>query len=282
MTSITRIFKRLGQQGLQLGLLALVIGLTGVGVGLAAAYPISRIQFEESDAIRLDQARLAGTVDPANALTTLADLPQTEWAAGDPAVASFGLLGTDFCGEAVKLPTALSPKQAVVFTNASDESILISETIRVDTWQSAKEYVEDVGRAVGECDEFYRTDLAGARVQVDIKDGMGDPPITDYVSKTFVTSDGSGVQVWSMMAVGDVVVSTQYVGPERPQQTLMDNLEGKILLRVAPETFAPGGLATDDTTPTTISGGTETTLIEGGAADESPDATGATPTTAGG
>lgn len=278
--SITRIFKRLGQQGMQLGLLVVVIVVTGIGLGLAAGYPISRIQFEESDAIRLDQARLAGKVDPAAALTTQADLP-IGWTPGDPAVASFGLLGTDFCGEKVELPTALSSKQSAVFANTADDSVLISEAVRVDQWQSAKEYVEAVGRAVGECDEFFRTDLAGERVQVDIKEGMGDPPITDYVSRTFVTSDGSGVQVWSMMAIGDVIVSTQYVGPERPQQSLMDNLEGQILLRLAPETFAPGGVADATSTTTVVDGSTGTTLIEGGAADESPDATGAPPTTAG-
>lgn len=268
--SFTRIIRRLGDQGVRLVLLALVIAVTGVGLGLAAGYPVSRIKFEQSDAVRLDQARLAGQVDPAEALTTQADLP-LGWVPGDPAVAAFGLLGTDFCGEKVELPTAMAPKQVGVFSNSADGSILISEAVLVDQWQSAKEYVEAVGKAVGGCDKFFRTGPDGQRVKVDIKDGMGDAPITDHVSRTFVTTDGSSVQVWSMMAIGDVVTSTLYAGPAGPQQSLMSDLESKILIRTAPENFAIGGIGSD--TPTTVAaGGPVTSVIEGGAADESPDA----------
>jgi len=274
--SITRILKRLGQQGMQLVLLALVVVVTGVGIGLAAGYPVSRIQFEESSAIRLDQQRLAGELDPALGLTTLTDLPvEAGWAAGDPAAASFGLLGAEFCGETVDLPTALAPKQAAVFANGTDESLLISEVVRVDRWQSARDYVEQVGDAVAECDEFFRTDLEGNRVQVEILESNSDPLITDQVSRRFRTSDGANVQVWSMMSIGDLIVATQYVGPTGPQQSLMTDLGREILLRTAPESFATGGIdPTESGVVTTLPAeGAPTTVIEGGAADESPEAT---------
>ena len=274
----SKIIRRLGDQGMKLVLLVIVIAVTGVGLGLAAGYPVSRIQFEESDAIRLDQQRLAGEVDPAVALTSLADLPQSVWEPGDPASAAFGLLGTDFCGEAVELPTALSPEQSAVFTNPTDGSLLIAEAVRVDRWQSAKEYVEAVGDAVGECSEFYRNGVDGTRVEVEIKDGMGDAPITDHVSRTFVSSDGSSVQVWSMMAIGDVVTSTLYAGPAGPQQSLMSDLEKRILIRVAPASFALGGVGSESAT-TLAPDPTETSIIEGGAADESPGAADAATTT---
>jgi len=267
----TKVVRRLGDQGMKLVMLVVIIAVTGIGLGLALGYPISRITFEESDAIRLDQARLAGQVDPVLALTAPTDLP-LGWAPGDPATAAFGLLGTEFCGEEVELPTALSAEQAAVFTNEADGSLLISQAVRVDQWQSAKEYVEAVETAVGECDEFFRNGVDGTRAKVEITDGMGDPPITDHVARTFVATDGSNVQVWSMMAIGDVITSTLYAGPAGPQQSLMSDLESRILIRTAPASFALGGVGSDATTTTITGDTTQTSIIEGGAADETPGA----------
>jgi hypothetical protein len=266
--SITSILSRLGQQGVRLVLLVVVIGLTGVGLGLAIGYPVSRIQFEESNAIQLPQQALATKVDPAAAITTATDLP-TSWEAGDPSLASFGLLGTEFCGEEVELPTTLSSIQSAVFANPADESVLISQAVRVDRFQNARQYVEDVGRAVGQCERFYRSDLEGNRVEVRIDEAPGEAPITDYVARKFVTADGEGVQVWSMMAIGDVVVATQYVGPTSPQQGLLSDVELAILRRVTPESFALGGIEAETTTTTTTPG-TETTVLDSGTEDESP------------
>ena len=260
--------KHLGKQGGRFLLLALVIVVTGVGLGLAAGYPVSRVQFQDSDAVRLDQARLAGKVDPELALTAQDDLA-IGWEAGDPALSSFGLLGSDFCGETVELPTAVSPKVTEVFAKPADSSVLISEAVRVEDWQSATEYVDSVGKALGKCDQFYRTDLSGNRVQVEIKPGPSDELVTDQVSRRFVASDGSNVQVWSIMAVGDVIVSTDYLGPAAPQKSLLRDLEKKILLRVAPENFALGGAAATSTSLSTSPEGSPTTVLEGGAADES-------------
>ncbi len=267
--SPTKILARLGQQGVRLVLLVVLIALTGVGLGLAAGYPVSRIQFEESDAIRLSQQTLADKVDPAAAITQDADLPSGAWEPGDPAAASFGLLGSQFCGETVELPTTLSSIVSAVFANPSDESVLISQAVRVDRWQSARQYVDDVGDAVGECERFYRTGIDGQRVEVRVDEAPGDAPITDYVSRKFVSSDGTSVQVWSLMAIGDVIVATQYGGPTGPQQSLLNSVEEAILRRVVPEAFALGGIETETTT-TTAAPGTETTVIDSGTEDQSP------------
>ena len=263
---MSRLLRRAADQMGRGVLLLLIIAVTGVGFGFAAGYPVSRIEFEESDAVRLDHTRLAGEIDPEAALATQADLPLT-WTAGDPAVGAFGLLGLGFCGEEVDLPTTLSGKQVAVFANPVDQSFLISEAVRVDRWQSAREYVDDVTDAVQGCDEFFRTDANGERLRVKIDDGMGDAPITDHVARQFIADDGSSVQVWSLMAVGDVVIALQHIGPERPQEGFLNDLESKILIRIDPADFAPGGVPTT-TTSTVPAGGSSTTVVEGGAAEE--------------
>ncbi len=257
--------RRSGDQVLRGALLLAILVASGVVLGFAVGYPVSRIEFEESDAVRLDHARLAGEVDPAAALVTGADLPLT-WVEGDPAVGSFGLLGLGFCGEEVDLPTALSPKEVAVFANPADDAFLISEAVRVDRWQSARGYVDDVAASVRGCDQFFRTDGRGNRVRVEIREGMGDPPITDHVARTFVAEDGSSVQVWALMSVGDVLIALQHIGPTRPPEGFLDDLQDKLLARIDPTDFAPGGVPSADDP---VGGGvTDTSPTDDGAADE--------------
>jgi hypothetical protein len=263
-----RLAALLGKQGARVVVLLVILGMSGVFLGLAAGYPLSKIKFEESDAVRLDQSQLAGEVDPTVAVIAQDDLP-IGWEPGDPALAAFGLLGAEFCGEEVTLPTALSDVQTAVFANPADSTVLIVQAVRVDRWQNARSYVDDVGSAVGECDRFYRTGIDGERVQVDIDDGTSEPPITDYVSHSFVAQDGDSVQTWSMMAVGDVIISILHSGPARPPEGLISDLEDKILMRADPGDFAPGGVAPSTTTTTEDGDPTATTVLEGGAADES-------------
>lgn len=241
---MNRAFAHLGRQALRLGLLVVVIGAAGVGLGLAAGYPVSFIQFEESDAVRLDQTRLAGEVDPAAAVLVSQDLP-IGWAPGDEVLAGFTLLGTGFCGESVPLPTTLSATESAVFQNEAEGSFLLSQAVRVDRWQSATGYIDAVDSAVSSCERFFRTDLTGNRSEVGIRDASDDPPITDHVSRSFVAEDGSSVQTWSMMAVGDVIISLLYAGPTRPQEGLLRDLEDRILIRVSPRDFAPGGVVAE-------------------------------------
>lgn len=266
---MNRVAKALGQQGLRVVLLVAVLVGSGVFLGLAAGYPLRQLRFDESDAQRLDQSRLAGMVDPADAVVDPADLPMG-WEAGDPALGALGLLGAQFCGEDVTLPTALSETATAVFVNPADESFLVSQAVRLDRWQSARDYVDDVGDAIATCDQFFRVGLDGAQVQVDISEGEGEPPVTDYVSRSFISNDGDSIETWSMMAVGDVVVSMLYGGPTRSQQGLLSDLEERILIRVDPEDFAPGGVpTTTEVTDEDPADPTDTTVLEGGAADES-------------
>ncbi len=262
-----RFFARLGQQGVRLVLLVAILAFSGVFLGLAAGYPVSQIQFEESDSVKLDQSRLAGEVDPALAVVTQADLP-IGWEEGDPGLAAFNLLGTDFCGEQVPLPTTLSEQSTAVYRNPADDSFLIAAAVRVDRWQSARDYVDDVASAVDECDRFFRVGFDGSRIEVRISEGTSEPPITDYVSRTFVATSGESVQVWSTMAVGDVLVALLYGGPARPQEGLLSDLEDKILIRLSPKDFAPGGVARSTTTTVDGAGTTTTIVLEGGAEDE--------------
>ena len=257
-----------GKQGARVILLVAILGVSGVFLGLAVGYPLSKVSFEESDAVRLDQSRLAGQIDPADAVLVQTDLP-LGWEPGDPGIAAFGILGSDFCGEQVPLPTQLSDLETAVFSNEPDSSVLIAQAVRVDRWQNARTYIDDVSSAVEECDRFFRTGLDGSRVRVNIDDGTSQPPVTDYVSRRFVAQEGTSVQTWSMMAVGDVVVALLYGGPARPQEGLISDLEDKLLVRLDPEDFAPGGVAPSTTSTVAEVDPTATSVLEGGAADES-------------
>lgn len=268
---MSSIAERMGKQTLRVVLLVAIVIASGIGVGLAMGYPVSRIEFNEEDAVRLDHSRLAGEIDPATALVALTDL-ELGWEAGDPALAVFGILGSDFCGRRIPLPTTLSETQSAVFSNPNDGSILITQAVRVDRWQSAREYVDDLGEAVGECEQFYRTDAEGNRQEVTILEGTEDAPITDHVARTFRFVDGSSTQTWSVMAVGDVIVGIVYSGPSRPRQGFLSGLEQELLMRLDPKDFAPGGVPVSTETSTTVpgadAGGSTTTVLEGGAADE--------------
>lgn len=255
----------LGKQGARVVILLVILGVSGLFLGLAAGYPLSKLSFEQSDAVRLDQARLAGQVDPAAVLVNDSDLP-IGWEPGDASMSVFGLMGAEFCGEAVDLDSPMSDVQSAVFANPADSAVLIVQSVRLDRWQSARDYIDDVASAVSECSRFYRSGPDGARLEVLVQEGSGSPPITDHVSRRFVAQDGTSVQSWSMMAVGDVVISVLYSGPARPQEGFLSSIEERILARAAPKEFAPDGVA--PTSTTAVDGGTGTTVLEGGAADE--------------
>ena len=256
-------FGHLGQQGVRVVLLSVIIIASGIGLGLATGLPLSRIQFESSDAVEIDQAGLAGEVEPESALVSLDDLP-LGWEPGDPVLGGFGVLGTGFCGTPVELPTALSDRAVAVYANPADEAFLVSEAVRVESWQAARDYVDELADAVGSCEEYYQQGLGGERVKYEVREGSSDGPISDHVSRTLVASDGSSLQSWSVMSVGDVVLAVQYLGPSRPQEGFITDLEDKLLRRLDPADFAPGGV--EPTTTTTDP--TATTVIDGGPADE--------------
>lgn len=222
-------------------LLLALIAASGVGLGYALGFPLSKVEFEESAAVRVDHSRLAGQIDVQDALVQLEDLPRG-WELGDQSLAMFGMLGAEYCGEAVDLPTHLGDAESVVFTDPTDGAILISQAVRTERWQSAREYVRAVESSVSSCSEFYRDGFDGSRYLIEVRPGMGDAPVADYVARSFVTVDGSGTQVWSLMVMGDVLIQIMHSGPTRPTEGFMDQVETAILRRVDPAEFSPGGL----------------------------------------
>jgi hypothetical protein len=276
-------WSRARAQVVRVGLLLGLLVLSGAAIGLAASVPLRYVKFDESTATRVDQAALAGQVPVEQALVSAGDL-SSSWSPGDPALGAFGLIGTDVCGEKIKLPTQLSGRQTAVFTNSTDNTTVISQALRVDRWQTARTYISDVQRALSECSEFYQSFPNGTKSKVKIKDPSGTAPIADdYVAATFVNEDGQSVQEWSMFAVGDVIVSVQHIGPTRPAPTFLNDVEQKVLVRIDPKDFAPGGIATETTlAPSDTAVESPGDTSQTGAADETGADTGVTtvPTTA--
>ncbi|MFM7068245.1 MAG: hypothetical protein ACKOYM_02185 [Actinomycetes bacterium] len=261
-----------GRGGAVLGrvaVLVLLLMVSGVMIGLVFAYPVSRVQLSRPAAIRLEQAALAGKIDPDQALATPADF-DGGWVDGDASLGKFGLLGARFCGNAVELPDALSPVRSAVLRNESADATLIVQAVRADRWQNAREYVSAVDRAVTGCDRFYLTGPEGRKLQR-VLDAGGAKPIDDYASRVYLSEDGTSAIAWSTMAVGDVIVAIEYLGPTRPPEGFLGELESKLLLRMAPEVFAPGGVAPESTSTTTTTPAEtpSTTVVAGGSADES-------------
>lgn len=233
-----RFGKRLGAQTSRVILLVAIIGVSGVALGYALGYPLRYVDYEASSAVALDQASLAGTIEVADALVVAEDLGPG-WTAGDAALGSFGVLGADVCGEVIETPTPLSPKEAAVWVDDTNGARIISQALRVDRWKSAEEYVSDVSDGLEECDTYFR-EVEGEQVKVTSTDLDRDPPVTDHVDRRYQSPEG--VQDWSMMSVGDVIIAIQYLAATPPPEGLLRELEDEVLRRVAPEEFAVGGI----------------------------------------
>ncbi len=257
---------RLRTQSVRVLMLAGLLLVSGAAIGLAASYPLRFIEFDESNATRIDQARLAGTVDPEQAVVTLDDLPKG-WEPGDAALGGFGIMSSDFCGEVVATPAVLSDARSSVFKDPTDDAVVISQALRADKWQLAKTYINEVKDALEGCSQFYRTGPNG-KSKIAIKDSSEAPLIADdFVGATYVDENGELVQEWAIFLVGDVVVSVLHSGPTRPEPPFMNDVIGSILARVDPADFAPGGIA-PTTSVATAEDGTPGT-VDSGSADES-------------
>lgn len=260
---------RLKAQSLRvLALLGLLL-VSGAAIGLAASYPLSLIHYDDSNATRLDQAALAGQIDADQALVTKDDLPKG-WTAGDANLGAFGMFSTDFCGEKVDLPAPPADVRSAVFSDTTDQAVLIAQALHVDKWQAAKTYINDVRDALDKCSSFYRTDANG-KTKVRIKDLPQDPLIAeDFVGATYVDESGASVQEWAVFVVGDVIVSVLHSGPTRPEPPFLNGVIGNVLTRIDPKDFAPDGVAPDTGADVDDGGGSATTTTVGsGAADES-------------
>ncbi|MFV0317662.1 MAG: hypothetical protein ACK5O2_11970 [Microthrixaceae bacterium] len=272
-----RAMTRIGNQGARIILLVAIVAIAGMGLGYAAGFPLRYIDYTPSSAVSLDQPSLAGTVDVQAALVAQDDLGEG-WVPGDPTLAAFGVLGADVCGEPIETPTPLSSVEAVVWSDETNGAMIIAQALRVDKWSSAEEYIREVTKGLADCDTFFRVD-SGERVKVVSTDIERDPPVTDHVDRRFQSPNG--VQDWSMMVVGDVIIAIQYLAPTPSPEGFMESVERAVLARVAPREFAPGGVAvvtevpaepgadpagaTSDTAPPDATGTTE---VDTGAADE--------------
>lgn len=239
---VIRAMRRLGAQGARILLLVVIVALSGMALGYAFGYPLRFVDYEASNAVALDQASLSGTIDVAQALVTADDLGPG-WAAGDPALGSFGVLGADVCGETLDTPTPLSAKEAAVFVDETNGATVIAQALRVENWTDAREYVDDVAAALDECDTFFRVN-GETRTKVTSTAIDRDPPITDHVERRYQSPDG--VQEWSMMAVGDVIVAIQYLAPTPPPEGFLEEVERSVLARIAPREFTPAGVGVED------------------------------------
>ena len=253
-------------------ILVLLLSVTGMAIGLVLAYPVSQVHLSEAAAINLDQGALAGKADPEQAVVTLTDLGEP-WAVGNAALSQYGILGSKFCGEEVKVPTSLSPVRSAVYTDPGSKATVVTQAVRLDRWQNAREYVASVDRAVGGCDRFYTTGPEGRKLQRVLDSGAA-KPIDDHVSRVYLAEDGSAAVAWSIMSVGDVVVAVEYFGPSRPPEGFLGDLESKLLLRLAPSAFSSdggstGGSSTTTTAPAPGDPAPSTSVVEGGSADES-------------
>jgi hypothetical protein len=155
-----------------------------------------------------------------------------------------------------------------VFTKPGDGTTVIAQALRVDKWKSAEEYVDDVSDELEECETFFRVD-GDRRVKVTSRPIEHPAPVTDHVARIYQSADG--VQVWSMMAVGDVIIAVQYLGPTPPPESFLPEVERAVLTRIDPGDFAAAGVQTAveadaDATPETT---TTVASDAGGAADES-------------
>lgn len=222
-------------------LLVAIVAVSGMALGYAAGYPLRFVDYEPSSAVALDQASLAGNVEVTDALVVADDLGPG-WVAGDPAIAGFGVLGADVCGEAVETPTPLSELESAVWRNETNDAIVISQALRVDRWRSAEEYVGDVANALEECDSFFSV-VDGDRTEVLSTELDRDPPVTDHVDRRYQSPNG--LQEWSIMAVGDVIVAIDYIGSTPPRESFLGEVERSVLARTAPDDFAPPGIGTE-------------------------------------
>ncbi|MEZ5239470.1 MAG: hypothetical protein R2716_11205 [Microthrixaceae bacterium] len=252
-------------------LLVAVVAIFGMALGYALGFPLRYVEYEASSAISLDQASLAGTVDVQAALVAEEDLGPG-WTAGDPALGAFGVLGAPVCGSEIETPTPLSAREAVVWADETNSARIISQALRVSRWSDAEQYVEDVADELEDCDTFFRTD-AGQRIRVTSREIERDPPVTDHVGRRFQSP--TGVQDWSMMAVGDVIIAIQYLAPTPSPDGFLGEVERSVLERVAPAEFATGGVD-----PDTRDGSGADTGVAPGAQDPGPEVTEAPPTTA--
>lgn len=266
-------------------LLALVVA-SGVLAGWALGAPLRSLDLDLGAAAQLDHRLLVSKLDIEQALVRQEDLT-SRWAPGDPAIAGFGALNSSFCGEQPTLADPVGEPDARVFVNDSNSATLISQVVRNHKLQDADAYLRDVTAAIESCDKFFR-EVDGKQVAVSIRDERDDAPVTEYISRTLVPTDGESLVVVTFLQAGDAVIALTYIAPTRPEEGFLDRIEQAILGRIDPEQFGNSsavegseelpadGVTKIDETGTTIvpADASSTTIgIETTASTEAPEPT---------
>lgn len=253
--------QQLGATSRRVGLLVAIVVVCGIAVGVAVGYPISQLDIATDDALALDQNAIR-SFDLEAALLALDDLPDG-WILSEKDLSPFTMIGQPICGQTPEIGNQLGQKLARTYENPRDGALLLSEAIRVRRVSDAVGYVNEMGKTFDGCKRgFYRQNQDGTSTKVELRAGQPDPPITDYQSRTLQPPKGEHTQLLVFMAVGDVVVSIQYVGPSLPPRELLADAQRKLLVRLAPEQFGTRrtvpGEQTLPTEPTTTSTTTTT------------------------
>jgi hypothetical protein len=216
-----------------LALLGLVCA-TGLVAGFAIAWPVSQMQLNVRTEKTLNQEALAGSFDPELALATVDDVPDG-WAPGDPAAAGLvSPVGQSICGTTPQMQNSMADPLQGVLRNSSGKELLVSQVYRLRSPRDANQYIQDMSDALS-CSSFF-TLTNSQRNKIDIRDGQPDPPISDYISKTLVASQG-GARRFAIFQVGNVVIVLTSSGPSVPPDSLVGDAQLGILNRIDPDDF---------------------------------------------
>lgn len=249
------------------GRVVLLLGIVvvcGLAVGFAVGYPVSQLHLTTSNAVALDQNSIR-SFDLESALVSSDDLPDG-WALSELDLSPFSMVGQPICGQTPVVDNQMGRSLSRTYQNPRDGALLLSEAIRVRRVTDAVRYVSEMGKTFEGCKRgFFRKNQDGTSTKVELRAGQPDPPITDYQSRTLQPPKGEHTQLVVFMAVGDVIISLQHVGPSAPPRDLFADVQRKLLARLAPDQFGtrstvPGerNLPNEPTTTTTST--TTTTL----------------------
>ncbi|MCC6225157.1 MAG: hypothetical protein IT195_01955 [Microthrixaceae bacterium] len=255
-------FRRTGAMTSRFGLLAAIIALCGVALGVAVGYPISQLDISTDEAVVLDQNSIR-SFDLEAALLGAEDLPDG-WSLSEKDLSTFTMIGQPICGQTPVIDNQMGQKLARTYENTRDGALLLTEAIRVRRVADSVGYVNEMGKTFEGCKRgFYRQNQDGTSTKVELRAGQPDPPISDYQSRMLQPPKGEHTQLLVFMAVGDVIVSLQYVGPSVPPRELLSDAQRKLLVRLTPDQFGtkrtvpgeqtlPSEPTTTSTTTTTL------------------------------
>jgi hypothetical protein len=211
-----------------LALLGLVC-VTGLVAGFAIAWPVSQINLNVRTEKTLNQEALAGSFDPESALATVDDVPDG-WVPGDVNAAAIASpVGQSICGTTPQMQNSLADPLQAVFQNSSGKELLVSQVFRLRSPRDANQYIQDMSDALS-CNSFF-TLTNSQRNKIEVRDGQPDPPISDYISKTLVASQG-GARRFAILQAGSAVVVLTSVGPTVPPDSLVGDAQLGILNRI--------------------------------------------------